>query len=61
MKELTLTNNASPDVINADSADLIGKMIHLKGLRLYWVRNLKDIAAARMLRYLAGLQELCLA
>ena len=39
IRELTLVNNAKTCVIDKPSAEQIAKMINLKVLRLYWVRD----------------------
>lgn len=60
IKELTLLNTASTCVVTTESTEHIAQMVNLVVLRLFWVRDMTDMVACKMLRNLSALEELSL-
>lgn len=56
IKELTLSNNATTCVVNQASINQISKMVHLKALRMFWVKDLTDFQACTMLKHMLELR-----
>jgi hypothetical protein len=55
IKELTLLNSASTCVIDKESAAHIASMVNLKVLKLFWIRDMSDVAACNMIKFMTNL------